>query len=79
MSAPLPAVSSHPVADALAAVVDELVGAARLRDRDLVGAACRGDDARAERLADLDRRQADPTRGAQHQERFPRLQMAAVG
>jgi len=70
---------AHSVADALAAVIDELVSAARLRDRELVGAARRGDDARAERLADLDRGQADSTGRPQHQERFPRLQMAAMG
>ena len=53
--------------------------APRPRDRELVGAARRGDNARAQRLADLDPGQADPTRGAQHQERFARLQMAAMG
>ena len=42
------------------------------------GVGC-GRDARAERLADLDRRQADSAGRAQHQERFPRLQMAAMG
>ena len=62
---------AHSVADALAAVIDELVSAARLRDRELVGAARRGDDARAQCLADLDCGQADPARGAQHQEGFP--------
>jgi hypothetical protein len=74
----VPGQLAYAVADALAAVIDELVGAARLRDRELVSASGRGDDARAECLADFDRRQADSAGRAQHQERFSRLQMAAM-
>jgi hypothetical protein len=70
---------AHPVPDALTAVVDELVGTARPCDRELVGAARRGDDARAKYLAYLDRRQANPAGSAQYQERFPPLQMAPMG
>ena len=79
-SAPEPAGQlAHPVADALAAVVDQFVGAVLARDRELFGAAGGGDDPGAHRLADLDRGQPDPAGGAEHQQRLARLQMAAMG
>src|SRR5271156_3142712 len=59
--------------------IDEpLVGAPALGGLDLLGSRRRGDDARAERLAEFHRRRPDASGGAQHQQRFARLQRAAV-
>ena len=66
------------LAQILGGVVDGVVGAVAAAHGELVVARCAGDDARAERLADLDRRQADAARGAEHQQRLARLERAAV-
>src|SRR6266446_5717650 len=59
-------------------IVDGRVGAVLAAHRELLVARCAGDDARAERLADLDRGQADAAGRAEHEQRFAGLQGAAV-
>ena len=70
---------AHPVADAVAAVIDQFVGAVLARDRELVRAAGGGDDPGAQLPADLDRAEADPAGGAEHEQGLARLQTAAMG
>jgi len=76
MSAPAPAVMR--LTASLAAVEDEVVGAAGARDRELGLARGGGDDGGAEQLADLDGGEADAAAGAMHQQRLPGLQPGAV-
>jgi hypothetical protein len=70
---------AHPVADALAGVIDQLVGAVRAGDGELARPAGGGDDARAQRLANLDRGQPDPAGSAEHQQGLARLQPSTMG
>src|SRR5262249_14985995 len=60
------------------AVIDRFVGAVRAADRELLVARRGGDDARAERLADLDRGDADAAGGAEDQQRLAGDQLAAI-
>ena len=62
----------------LALVVHHLVGAVLARERELVVGRRAGDHARAHDLAELDRRQPDAARGAQHGQRLAGLEAGAV-
>src|SRR6202043_3119197 len=65
------------IADLLARVVDEMVGAGTSGDGELVRATRGGDDLGAHRLGDLDRGQSDAAGSAEHQHPFARLQPGA--
>src|SRR6185437_60343 len=65
------------VADLLARIVDEVIGAGTLGDLELVRPARRGDHRGAHRLGDLDRGQADAARRAEHQHPLAELEPAA--
>ena len=58
------------VANALGRVVDAAIGAVGRRERDLVRRRSAGDDARTERLADLDRREPDAAGRTVHKQRL---------
>src|SRR2546425_9623156 len=60
--------SHHPLGELLRRVVDELVGPALAGHSELLRGAGRRDDARAHRLADLDRREADAAGGTQDEQ-----------
>src|SRR5581483_9777710 len=55
-----------------------MIGAARLRDRELVLRRGGGDHGRAEQLAHLDRREADAAAGTVHQEHLAGRELAAI-
>ena len=55
-----------------------MIGAPRLRDRELLFGRRRRDHGGAEHLAHLDRGQADAAAGAVHQQHFARLEPAAI-
>src|SRR3546814_15976548 len=63
----------HPLADVLAAVVHQMIGAVRPGHRQLVGTARSGDHRGTERLAGLHRREADATGRAMYQQHLARL------
>src|SRR5712664_1508172 len=58
----------------LLVVVHDLVGAVPARERELVVGRRAGDDARAEELAELHRRQSHPAGGPEHRQRLARLE-----
>ena len=55
-----------------------MIGAARLRDRELLFARGRRDHGGAEHLAHLDRGKANAAAGAVHQQHFAGLNVAAI-
>ena len=63
----------HGVGETALAVVDRDVGAELAAERDLLGPAGGGDDRGAQRLAQLDRRRADPAGPGMNQQGLARL------
>src|SRR5919198_3960407 len=64
----------HAIGEIFARIVDGLVRPALARDRQLFGGARARDDARAHRLADFHRREADTARRAEDEQRLARLE-----
>src|SRR6185437_2019977 len=59
--------SFHPLANVFLGIVDEVIGAMLLRDRQLLCASGTGNHPRSHGLSDLDRREAHASGGAGHQ------------
>ena len=69
---------AHAIPQIVDRVVDRLVGAVLPGDRELLCAARSRDDTGAQELAHLDRRQADATGRAEHEQRFAGSKMPSM-